>query len=52
MLNDQDCYLPNATSLRVSRLGYYSDQQEEKFITFNNLEEYLELLKGVYKCSK
>ena len=45
MLNDQDCYLPNATSLRVSRLGYYSDQQEEKFITFNNLEEYLELLK-------
>ena len=43
-LNDQDCYLPNATSLRVSRLGYYSDQQEEKFITFNSLEEYLQLI--------
>jgi len=43
-LNDQDCYLPNATSLRVSRLGYYSDQQEEKFITFNSLKEYLQLI--------
>ena len=49
-LNQNDCYLPNATSLRVSRLGYYSDQQEEKFITFNGLNEYLGLIKEYINC--
>ena len=45
-LNDEDCYLPKSTSLRVSRLGYYSEEQDEKFITFNSLEEYLETIQN------
>jgi len=45
-LNDEDCYLPKSTSLRVSRLGYYSEEQDENFITFNSLEEYLETIQN------
>ena len=44
-LNDEDCYLPKSTSLRVSRLGYYSEEQDENFITFNTLDGYLETIK-------
>ena len=40
-LDGEDCYLPNSTSLRVSRLGYYSEEQDENFITFNSLDDYL-----------
>ena len=45
-LNDEDCYLPKSTSLRVSRLGYYSEEQDENFITFNSLDEYLKTIKN------
>ncbi|MDC3006457.1 glutamate--cysteine ligase [bacterium] len=44
-LNRTDCYLPKATSLRVSKLGYYSEEQEQKFINFNSLKDYLEIIK-------
>ena len=44
-LNEEDCYLPKSTSLRVSRLGYYSEEQDEKFITFNTLEDYLKTIR-------
>ena len=40
-LDEEDCFLPNSTSLRVSRLGYYSEEQDENFITFNSLDDYL-----------
>ena len=40
-LDGEDCFLPNSTSLRVSRLGYYSEEQDENFITFNSLDDYL-----------
>ena len=29
----------------MSRLGHYSEEQDEKFITFNTLGEYLNLIK-------
>ena len=45
-LDEDDCYLPKSTSLRVSRLGYYSEEQDESLITFNSLEEYLLTLKN------
>ena len=45
-LNNEDCYLPKSTSLRVSRLGYYSEEQDENFITFNSLDEYLKTIKN------
>ena len=45
-LNPEDCYLPKSTSLRVSRLGYYSEEQDENFITFNSLKEYLDTIKN------
>lgn len=44
-LNVEDCYLPKSTSLRVSRLGYYSEEQDENFITFNTLDGYLKTIK-------
>ena len=44
-LDSEDCYLPKSTSLRVSRLGYYSEEQDENYITFNSLEDYLETIK-------
>jgi glutamate--cysteine ligase len=45
-LNEEDCYLPKSTSMRVSRLGYYSEEQDENFITFNTLEDYLGTIKN------
>ena len=41
----EDCYLLKSTSLRVSRFGYYSEEQDENFITFNSLEGYLGTIK-------
>ena len=35
-LDEEDCYLPKSTSLRVSRLGYYSEEQDESLITFGH----------------
>ncbi|MEC8378235.1 MAG: glutamate--cysteine ligase [Pseudomonadota bacterium] len=43
-LNDQDCYLENATCLRMSELGYMSNAQDNLFIAYNNLDEYVENL--------
>ena len=37
--------MPKSTSLRVSRLGYYSEEQDENFITFNSLKGYLGTIK-------
>ena len=44
-LGTEDCYLPKSTSLRVSRLGYYSEEQDENFASFNSLEDYLMTIK-------
>lgn len=33
-------YLPNATSLRMGRLGYQSDAQSELHISYNSLDQY------------
>ncbi len=39
------CYLPYATSLRMSDLGYTNKSQRDLNITFNNLRTYVEGLK-------
>ena len=44
-INNSDFYLPRSTSLRVSRLGYYSEEQEEYFINFNSLAQYLQVVR-------
>lgn len=41
-IGEGDSYLPYATSLRLSDLGYTSDAQRDLKIGFNSLEEYLE----------
>ena len=43
-LNNEDCYLENATCLRMSELGYMSNAQDNLYIAYNNLEEYVENL--------
>ncbi|NHB98330.1 glutamate--cysteine ligase [Photorhabdus stackebrandtii] len=46
------CYLPYATSLRMSDLGYTNKSQRDLNITFNNLRTYVEgLKKAIYKPS-
>ena len=45
-MNEDDCCLPKSTSLRVSRLGYYSEEQDENFITFNSLKDYLSIIRN------
>ncbi|AOM40924.1 glutamate--cysteine ligase [Xenorhabdus hominickii] len=46
------CYLPYATSLRMSDLGYTNKSQRDLDITFNNLNTYVEgLKKAIYKPS-
>ena len=52
LLKEDENYLPKSTSLRVSRLGYYSEEQDEKFITFNTLGEYPHLIKDYIKNIK
>ncbi|WJV52969.1 glutamate--cysteine ligase [Prodigiosinella aquatilis] len=43
------CYLPYATSLRLSDLGYTNKSQSNLGITFNNLETYVSALKRAIK---
>jgi glutamate--cysteine ligase len=38
----RSCYGPYATSLRMSKIGYYSKVQSQNAISFNSLDEYLE----------
>ncbi|CDH05939.1 gamma-glutamate-cysteine ligase [Xenorhabdus bovienii str. oregonense] len=46
------CYLPYATSLRMSDLGYTNKSQSDLNITFNNLHSYVEgLKKAIHKPS-
>ncbi|MCO6551982.1 MAG: glutamate--cysteine ligase [Gilliamella sp.] len=40
-----NCYLPYATSLRLSDIGYTNNAQKQLGITFNHLETYVEGLK-------
>ncbi|PHM73884.1 glutamate--cysteine ligase [Xenorhabdus kozodoii] len=47
------CYLPYATSLRMSDLGYTNKSQSDLNITFNNLHTYIEgLKKAIHKPSE
>jgi len=39
-------YLPNATSLRMGRLGYQSEAQSALHISYNSLEEYMASMMG------
>jgi len=39
-LNSSTKYLPFATSIRSSKLGYYSPAQEDLFVSLNNLTDY------------
>ena len=41
VFDDETCYLPWATSLRLSNLGYSSDEQSSYPISFNNRQQYL-----------
>ena len=43
------CYLPYATSLRMSDIGYTSEAQKSLYICFNNLENYTESLREAIK---
>lgn len=43
-LNDNDFYLPNATSLRMGDLGYQSEAQKSLFICYNELDNYIKTL--------
>jgi glutamate--cysteine ligase len=42
--DDGTLYLPNATCLRMGKLGYQSDAQESLFICYNELDTYVESL--------
>ncbi|KLU14005.1 MULTISPECIES: glutamate--cysteine ligase [Xenorhabdus] len=47
------CYLPYATSLRMSDLGYTNKSQSDLNITFNHLHTYIEgLKKAIHKPSE
>ena len=43
-LNNEDDYLEYATCLRMSELGYMSNAQDNLYIAYNNLDEYVENL--------
>lgn len=43
--NKETCYLPYATSLRMSDVGYTNKFQNQLKITFNNLKSYISFLK-------
>ena len=45
-LNSEDLFLENATCLRMSELGYMSKAQDNLFIAYNDIEEYLSDLKN------
>ena len=42
-------YLPNATSLRMGRLGYQSEAQKSLFVCYNDLPLYVECLQDAIK---
>jgi len=42
--DEYSLYLPYATCLRMSRLGYKSDAQKSLFVCYNELESYVECL--------
>ena len=43
-----DLFLPNATSLRMSDVGYQSSAQDSLNISYNNLDEFLDaIIKGI-----
>lgn len=44
-----NCYLPYATSLRLSDIGYTNNAQKQLGITFNHLDTYVEGLKRATK---
>lgn len=44
ILSDDTCYLPFATSLRMSDLGYTSQAQSQLKLCYDNLDEFLERL--------
>ena len=45
-LNGEDLFLEYATCLRMSELGYMSKAQDNLFIAYNNIDEYLKDLKN------
>ena len=45
-LNKEDLFLEYATCLRMSELGYMSKAQDNLFIAYNNIDEYLKDLKN------
>ena len=45
-LNNEDDYLEYATCLRMSELGYMSKAQDNLYIAYNNIDEYLKDLKN------
>jgi len=50
---EEDLYLPNATSLRMSDVGYQSSFQDSLKISYNNLDEFLKaILKGINTPTK
>ena len=42
-------YLPDATCLRMGRLGYQSDAQKSLFVCYNDLPTYVDCLQGAIK---
>lgn len=44
-LNNSTYYLPNATSLRMGKLGYQNSVQDDLDIRYNNLPEYIQGLR-------
>ncbi len=45
-LNEEDLFLEYATCLRMSELGYMSKAQDNLYIAYNNIEEYLKDLRN------
>jgi glutamate--cysteine ligase len=45
-LNKEDLFLEHATCLRMSELGYMSKAQDNLYIAYNNIDEYLKDLKN------
>ena len=46
VLDSDTLYSPYATSLRMSDLGYQSSAQEQLFVCYNSLENYIDTLKA------
>ena len=50
-LNEEDMYLKNATSLRMSEIGYQSKAQKDLGIKYNSLSGFLEKIIVAINCS-